>query len=83
MVKRINLGRKLQVHQIAVVGKSTIGDSEAVPARGSYRNIDAKQLRAMMPEKSFLLINVHIPYDGELPQTDLFIPFNKIEQNLA
>lgn len=83
VVKRINLGRKVQIHQIAVVGKSIIGSSEAVPARGGYRNIDAKQLRAMMPEKSFLLINVHTPYDGELPQTDLFIPFNKIEQNLT
>jgi rhodanese-related sulfurtransferase len=83
VVKRIDLGGKVQPHQIAVVGKPTMGSSEAVQARGGYHNIDAKQLRAMMPEKSFLLINVHTPYAGELPRTDLFIPFNKIEQNLA
>ena len=84
VVKRIDLGEKVQPHQIAVVGKPAMGGSEAVQARsGSYRNIDAKQLRAMMQDKAFLLINVHIPYAGELPQTDLFIPFNKIEQNLA
>ncbi|GEM_PF-1979573 len=49
---------------------------------GSYRNIDAPTLWAMLQQKDFLLINVHIPYAGELPETDLFIPFNAIEENL-
>jgi rhodanese-related sulfurtransferase len=35
-----------------------------------------------MEEKSFPLVNVHIPYEGEIEETDLFIPFNEIEQNL-
>lgn len=26
------------------------------------------------------MINVHIPYAGEIPDTDLFIPYNKIEE---
>ncbi len=29
-----------------------------------------------------MLINVHIPYEGELPQTDMFIPYNAIDQNI-
>jgi len=29
-----------------------------------------------------VLINVHIPYEEELPQTDLFIPYNAIDQNM-
>ena len=48
---------------------------------GSYRNIDSEQLWAMLQKKDFVLINVHIPYEGELPQTDLFIPYNTIDQN--
>jgi rhodanese-related sulfurtransferase len=29
------------------------------------------------------MINVHIPYEGELPQTDAFIPYNDIEANMS
>jgi rhodanese-related sulfurtransferase len=35
-----------------------------------------------MPQnKDFILIDMHIPYEGEIPQTGLFIPHNEIEQN--
>lgn len=52
-------------------------------AEGSYLNISAAQLHSMLQQKDFLLINVHIPYQGEIAGTDLFIPFDKVEQNLA
>ena len=47
-----------------------------------YVDISVDQLAALMPQKDFTLINVHIPYEGELPNTDLFIPFNEIADNL-
>jgi len=49
---------------------------------GSYRNIASEQLWTMLQNKDFVLINVHIPYEGELPQTDQFIPYNTIDQNI-
>lgn len=45
-----------------------------------YQTISAEQFSQMMEKKDFLLINVHIPYEGEIPQTDLLIPFNQIER---
>ena len=49
---------------------------------GNYTNVNAAGLKAMLKNKDFLLINVHIPYEGEIEQTDLFIPYSEIEQNL-
>jgi rhodanese-related sulfurtransferase len=37
----------------------------------------------MVDNKDFTLINTHIPYEGEIPGTDLLIPFNEIEQHQA
>ena len=52
-------------------------------AGGSYRNILSEQLWAMLQKKDFVLINVHIPYEGELPYTDVFIPYIEMERNLG
>ena len=47
----------------------------------SYQNISLDQFVKMFEQKDFILINVHIPYQGEIPETDLLIPFNKIDQH--
>lgn len=49
---------------------------------GSYWDIAPAQLNSMLENKDFLLVNVHIPYEGEIPNTDLFVPYNEVEQNL-
>jgi len=61
---------------------STMKDEIVQVPGGSYRNIVSEQLWTMLQKKDFILINVHIPYVGELPQTDMFIPFNGIDQNI-
>ena len=45
-----------------------------------YQTISAEQFAQMMDKKDFLLVNVHIPYEGEIAQTDLLIPFNQIDR---
>ena len=36
-------------------------------AKGSYRNITANELNVMSKDKNFTLINVHIPFAGNIP----------------
>ncbi|GBD93239.1 molybdopterin biosynthesis protein MoeB [bacterium BMS3Abin05] len=47
-----------------------------------FQALSAAQLKTQLKKKDFLLVNVHIPYAGELPETDFFVPFNQIKQNI-
>ena len=48
-----------------------------------FTTISVKELHDSLPNKDFLLANVHIPYQGEIPKTDLFVPYNEIERNIG
>lgn len=57
--------------------------TQSVPVDGgSYTDVSVEGLAAMLENKDFPLINVHIPYEGEIEGTDVFVPFNEIESNL-
>ena len=57
---------------------------QTVPATdGSYQNVTPAELETMLKNKDFVLINVHIPFAGNIHGTDLSIPYNEIEQNLS
>ena len=65
-------------------GEGLSQQTQAVPVGdgGSYTDVSATGLAAMLEAEDLLLVNVHIPYAKEIEGTDLFIPFDKIEQNL-
>lgn len=62
--------------------KSVVSEDVSLET-GSYKNVDAKGLNTMLKNKDFVFINVHIPFAGDIADTDLSIPYDQIEQNLS
>ena len=60
-------------------------ETQKVPIEGggSYTDVNAAGLAALLERKDFPLVNVHVPYEGEIEGTDLFIAFNQVEANQA
>lgn len=44
-----------------------------------YTKVTAPDLAKMLQRKDFLFVNVHVPYQGEIEGTDLFLPYDQIE----
>lgn len=53
-----------------------------VEGGGSYIDVEASALAPMLPRKDFTLINVHVPYEGEIRGTDLSVPFDRVGDHL-
>ena len=62
--------------------KSVSGETVNV-AGGSYQNITPDELNSLLEDKDFVLVNVHIPFAGNIAGTDLSIPYDQIEKNVS
>lgn len=49
--------------------------------RKEVAEISATELKKALVKKDFVFINVHTPYEGEIAKTDVFIAYDKIEEN--
>jgi rhodanese-related sulfurtransferase len=49
---------------------------------GAYTNVTPSELKSMLDDKDFPIVNVHTPYDGEIEGTDSFIAFDQIDEHV-
>ncbi|GAC1433966.1 MAG: hypothetical protein NVSMB65_08060 [Chloroflexota bacterium] len=58
------------------------GETRVAAPGGRYIDVTPLRLRTLLRHKSFTLVNVHVPYAGEIARTDRFVPFDQIDRNL-
>jgi len=75
MLKRIFFGIVLMLSWL-LTGCGT-GTSQA-----TYTNISVPEYQEFQNSADATFVNVHIPFEGDIPGTDASIPFDEIEQNL-
>ena len=63
------------------VGDGAVGTRVDVEG-GAYLDITPGTLKSWLGDKDFLLVNVAVPYAGEIEFTDEFIPLDEIEGRL-
>jgi rhodanese-related sulfurtransferase len=73
----------LAVALAACGGTDNAGPSTAAKNADGYTDISVEQLAALLEQEDVTLVNVHVPYEGEIPETDLFIPYDEIEAHLG
>lgn len=59
-----------------------VGQQISVPG-GVYTDVSVAELQAMLMNKDFTFVNVHIPFEGNIANTDLSIAYDEIDQNLG
>ena len=59
-----------------------VGKRVAVDGGGFYTDVSVAELQTMLANKDFTFINVHIPFEGNIANTDLSIPYDQVAQNL-
>lgn len=57
-------------------------DDEDEHEEVSYHSITSEEFDTMLQSKDFFLVDTHIPEQEHIEWTDIFIPYNEIEDNL-
>ena len=59
-----------------------VARAEETQATAGFTALNSAQLATMLENKNFFFVNVHIPYEGEIKETDANIAFDRIANNL-
>lgn len=67
---------------IGMAAAATMFGGSTLAEEVKFKTLTSSQLAVMLEKKDFFFVNVHTPYEGEIKNTDAFIVFDKIADNL-
>lgn len=67
---------------IAIAAAVTMSGGSTEAKEVKFTTLTSFQLAEMLKKKDFFFVNVHTPYEGEISNTDAFIVFDKIADNI-
>ena len=74
-----HMNEMLSRRLVLLVGAAAIvGSLPAAAEVAAVKKLTAAQLATMLTKKDFFLVNVHVPYEGEIANTDAFIDYDTI-----
>jgi len=69
---------------LAACGTKILPPSEKnAGEEAGYKMISVDELSQALKAKDFLFVNVHIPLEGNIPETDMEIAYNQIEKQIS
>lgn len=87
VIRRIAVAARALSVFLLLLGLPAVALLDVAPAAAQVASSVAKltpaELAARLSKKDFLLLNVHVPYEGEIEGTDAFIPYDRIADNLG
>ena len=74
-------GGKGSGNAVPMAPSGEVGERVSVSG-GSFTRVSPTELRGMMQQQDLELVNTHVPFEGNIPGTDLSIPYDEIGRNL-
>jgi rhodanese-related sulfurtransferase len=70
---------------VALAGPAACGGSDEAEDAGpaEVELVSPDEFAARMADPEAVVVNVHIPYEGEIAGTDLFVPFDEVDSSDA
>ena len=78
----LGLMLRLMVSALIVATRPAMLHAQEQGSKQDFAILKSADLAVMFRKNDFLFINVHVPYEGEIANTDVFIPYDKIAENL-
>jgi rhodanese-related sulfurtransferase len=66
----------------STVSSAAIPGQKVAVSGGEYMDITVDALQGMLKHKDFVFVNVHVPFEGDIANTDVSIPYNEIDKHL-